>query len=526
MSEQKIDAIILHTDGSCVPNPGDGGWGFHGYAYSLEAPKKGSGNADYYVTNEGYVEKTMLDAHRKGGNPYESLDERYMNEETISILDRFMEAQEVTPLFYLDGFGPAPIDEPGLRTTNNVAELCALIMALEYCQRENIRTIQIYADSEYTLDGWNKVLPLWAKNNWCRRDGQTIKNVELWKRAWRLKNEMKDFNIHASWLKGHSIFMGNVMADMNANLGKNMTVAGMKEPIIKRSEATGYWKMGEVDKHPLMVHQKLFFNGDHSNHVPGTYYMGAVDKDLGLFGKRLSDTSYSVLKLAQPIESIEKLIEFHCENGEQANEMVVAHLSTFFKPMVFKQFTEYGTFSVYQPVSHSNSMVSADKQIVTEVIEPPKKALEAVMAMNNVAMWMNDFLDGKDEAKRFTITDLTPHLYEASVIQKKKQDVHVAKLLASIKPGVASISVDANFRDSNGVEHVLPTILTFGIDLPDRNGLKRVEESVPKVTMLSWEESPGVFRYFTVIQSNDDVGAYCGYYSNLRLNKAGKKKAK
>jgi hypothetical protein len=171
-------------------------------------------------------------------------------------------------------------------------------------------------------------------------------------------------------------------------------------------------------------------------------------------------------------------------------------------------------------------MISADKQLVTEVIDPPKKALEAVLAMNNVAMWMNEYLENAESAKRFTITDLTPHLYEASVIQKKKQDVTVAKLLASIKPGVASITVDADYRDSNGVEHKLPTILTFGIDLPDRNGLKRVEESVPKVTLLSWEESPGVFRYFTVIQSNDDIGAYCGYYSNLRLNKAAKKKAK
>ncbi|HEX9135750.1 MAG TPA: RNase H family protein, partial [Nitrospirota bacterium] len=326
MTDLKVDAIILHTDGSCIPNPGDGGWGMHGFAYSTQPPKKGSGNADYYVTNEGYVEKTMLDAHRKGENPYANLDESKLKEGTIGILDRYMESYEVTPMFYIDGFGPAPLDPARMKSTNNGAELYALIMALEYCQRENIRTIQIYADSEYTLDGWNKVLPLWAKNGWRRRDGNEIQNKLLWQRAWTLKNEMKDFNIHASWLPGHSIFLGNIMADMNANLGKNMTVAAVAEPIIKKAEAQGYWKVGEVDKHPLMVHQKLFFNGDVSHHEPGTYYMGAVDKDLGLFGKRLSDTSYSVLKLAQPIESIEKLIEVHCESGEQSNEMVVAHL--------------------------------------------------------------------------------------------------------------------------------------------------------------------------------------------------------
>lgn len=526
MSDLKIDAIIIFSDGSCVPNPGDGGWGFHGYAYSNEPPKKGSGNADYYVTNHGYVEKTMLDAARKGENPYANLDESKLKEGTIGILDMHMEAQEVTPLYYLDHFGPAPIVDNYGRSSNNAAEIFAFIQALEYCQRENIRTIQIYADSGYTLDGWNKVLPLWAKNQWRRRDGEEIKNKELWQRAWKLKNEMKDFDIRASWVPGHSIFLGNQIADMNANLGKNMTLAKVDKFVEKKSEAQGYWKVGEVDKHPLVVHQKLFFNGDSQYHEPGIYYMGAIDKDLGLFGKRLSDTSYSVLKLAEPIDTLERLIAYHCEKGEDANEMVVGHLSNIYKPMIYKQFNDYGPFCLYQPERHINNLSSVDKQLVTEVIDPPKKSLDAVVAMNNVAAWMNEWLDQKPEASRFTVTDLTPHLYESSIIQKKNKDVTVTKLKASIKPGVASVEVDANYRDSNGSEIVLPTILTFGIDLADRNGLKRIEEQSPKVTLLSWEESPGVFRYFSVIEAGNDVGAYCGYYSNTRLNKAAKKKAK
>jgi ribonuclease HI len=523
MSELKIDGIILFTDGSSIPNPGDGGWGFHGYAYSNEAPKKGNGNTDYYVTNLGYVEKTMLDAFRKGLDPFEDIDFSIMKEGTESILDEHMTAKEITPIYYLDHFGPSPIDPVKGASTNNIGECMALYKALEFCHKENIKDIQIYADSRYALDGWTKALHVWAKNNWTRLDGNPIQNKEIWQNHWELKKRMGEFDITLKWIPGHSIFLGNQLADMNANLGRCMTVAGRKDSIEQRSPAQGYWRDGEVDKHPLVCHQKLFFNGDSQFHEPGIYYMGAIDKDLGLFGKRLSDTSYSVLQLKEPIESLEKLRKLHSELGENKNEMVVGHLSSFFRPRTYSQFMEYGDFCFSKPHDYINNIQSVDKQLVTEVIDPPKKALEAVMAINNVAQWMNDWLEKRPGHQRFSETDLTPHLYETSIVQKKNKDVVVTKLKASIKPGVASIEVDANYRDSSRSEITLPTILTFGIDLADRNGLKRIEELSPKVTLLSWEESPGVFRYFSVIQANDDVGAYCGYYSNTRLKKTKKK---
>lgn len=524
MSELKIDAIILHTDGSCVPNPGQGGWGFHGYTYSKEPPKKGSGNPDYYITDKGYVEKFMLDAFRKKEagdediNPYDHLEGMTLKNGTYDILDEHMASVEVTPIQYLDFFGPMG------QTSNNASEGTALLKALEYCLKEQIHTIQILADSEYVLAGWNKALPIWQKNNWYRRDGAEIKNKEMWKALWELKLAMKDFSIEATWVPGHSIFLGNQIADMNANLGKNMTVAGLTEPIMSVSPASGYWKQADVDKHPLIVHHKLFFNGEYEHHVPGYYYMGSTDKDIGLTGKRLSDTAYSVIKLKEPIESLEALVKHQCEQGEDTNELVIAHLSTFFKSTVYKQFTEFGKFSIYAPDDYINSMVSSDrKQVVTEVVFPPKRSMDAVIAMNNIAERLEDWLEKRPGARRFVETDITPHLYETSVVKKKNKDVIVSKLKASIKPGVASVEVDAKYKDSTGTELSLPTILSFGIDMADRNGLKRIEELCPIVTLLTWEESPGVFRYFTVIQAGDDVGAYCGFYSNLRLNKAKKK---
>ena len=520
MSE-KPDAIILFCDGSSVPNPGFCGWGLHGYTYKNEKSKKGSGNADYYITDQGYVLKFMIDAERKGEDPFEKFETNHFKNGTMSILEDHLTANEVTPLHYLDFFGPLGWG------TNNAGEVSGLLNALEYCLAEDIRIIQIRTDSEYALDGWNKTLPIWARNQWRRRDGEFIKNMELWKRLWELKQAMKDFQIDASWVQGHSVFYGNELADINANLGKNMSVQNLTTPIKQVSPASGYWKGAEVDKHPLITHQKLFFNNKHPATEPNTYYMAGVDKDLGMLGKRSSDTSYSVVQTKEPIESIDSLINHHRKMDNGLNDrLVVAHLSNFFKSSVYKQFMEYGHFSLYHVSNYTNDLSASDKQLVTEVIDPPKMSIDAVIAVNNLGDWMKSWVNKTPHSKQFVETDITDHLYESSVIVKKNKEITVSKLKASIQPGVASIEVDANYQDSNGIPVVLPTILSFGIDLADRNGLKRIEEMSPKVTLLTWEESAGVFRYFTVVQTNDDIGAYCGFYSNIRLNKLAKKKAK
>lgn len=523
MSQLTVDGIILYSDGGCT-HSGHGGWGFHGYTYSLEKPKKGSGNADFYVMDIGYVEKSFFDSIKAGTDPYENIDKSKLKDGIYSLLDKHLMGNLVTPIEYVDYFGVAPgnPDDPMDRSTNNRAEITAFYKALQFCLDKNIKNIHIFSDSEYTLGGFTKALDIWKNSQWVRRDGAPVLNKDLWSLMWDQKQKMQDFTIHCDWIQGHSVFLGNQLADMNATLGRNMSSSGVRQEVNCISPAQGYWGNGDYEKHPLICHTKLFFNSVAGTHIPGTYYLGAVDKDLGVLGKRLSDTSYSVLLLKRPVKELDKLIAYQSSFDEDEDRLVVGHLNNYYKPHIQKQFNEYGEFSLYRPVDYSNSLMSADKLSITEVIDPPKKSMDALLAINNLHQRLLDYLD--DNGRSYTLTDLTPHLYETSVVVKKKESVEVSKLKASIKPGVASIAVDANYRSADGIEVILPTVLSFGIDLADRNGLKRIEEFNPKVTLLSWEESPGVFRYFTVIQANDDVGAYCGYYSNVRLNKLPKNK--
>lgn len=528
--QRKPDAVIIFSDGGAKPNPGFAGWGIHGYTFLNEKPKTGSGKPDYYVTDKGYVEKSFLDAvgnEEEGQGPYDKINTEGLKDAAYSMLDDMLGASIVTPLSYIDAFGPASgsPDDPKGRSSNNRGEALGLYEALHFGLVNDIPNIHVYADSEYAGKGYNLALELWKKNQWFRRDGTMVKNRDIWEAMWELKQKLIGRNVTVEWVQGHSIFLGNQLADMNATLGRNMSISGFTNRIDEVRPALRYWGANETEKHPLIAHQKMFYNIGIGNHEPGVYYMGAVEKDMGTLGKRLSDTSYSVLLLKEPQKELEKLIEFQCSiDPEEEDRMVVAHLGTYYKNHVQKQFMEYGTFSLHCQMHDSNSLFSVDGQIVSEIIDPPKRSMSAMLAVNVLHQRLMSYLDGN--AAAYTLTDLTPHLYETITVQKKGKDVSVTKLKASIKPGVASIAVDANYRNDAGETVILPTTLTFGIDLADRNGLKRVEEFTPKVNLLTWEESPGVFRYFTVIQTNDDVGAYCGYYSNVRLNKMPKKKTK
>jgi hypothetical protein len=84
--------------------------------------------------------------------------------------------------------------------------------------------------------------------------------------------------------------------------------------------------------------------------------------------------------------------------------------------------------------------------------------------------------------------------------------------------GFAALELDVNYKSDDGIL-AAPVILTLGIDLLDRNALKKLEIYNPKVTIISWLEAPGVFRYATVIEANEDVGIWAGCYSNLRIVK-------
>lgn len=108
------------------------------------------------------------------------------------------------------------------QTTNNKMELSAVIEALK--ESENLynekgwpkdRTLLLYSDSKYVLDGLRSWVPGWKARGWKKADKKAPENLELWQELDQLSLQFPNLKLH--WVKGHSGHPQNEYVDGLAN---------------------------------------------------------------------------------------------------------------------------------------------------------------------------------------------------------------------------------------------------------------------------------------------------------------------
>ncbi len=116
-------------------------------------------------------------------------------------------------------------------TTNNKMEMTACIKALEALSERSI--VNLYTDSKYLINGITMWIRGWKKNGWITKDGELVKNRELWQELDHLCNLHQ---VSWQWVRGHSGNHGNEIADALAVRGKEEE----KERIRKTLSATRF----------------------------------------------------------------------------------------------------------------------------------------------------------------------------------------------------------------------------------------------------------------------------------------------
>lgn len=479
------EGIVLYCDAGVRPvNPGFAGWGFHGYLYRDEKPKKGSGNPSYGLSANGYVLKTKLD-----------------------------KSQEVTPLEYFDGFGSF-----ASHVTNNVGELQAAIESLRLANQFKISRVLILTDSKYVCEGTERYLPNWIRNGWTKADGQAVSNIDYWKDLVAIRSELEARGVKVSfdWVKGHSDILGNIYADQFATMGVMASMRGEMRTEIERSPADGYWKYSP-EKHPMFGNIRLYFNTLAKYSVPGEYYLGDHGKEDDLFGTRNSQGAFSFLRLKNPIEEVEQLRSYVSKLAEAGttDNIMIGRMEKFFRPETHKLFSKYKEASLLHTNLSRLDLHAIDKEPLVTEMRPAKLAMRAVECLSDLENQLTKYLN-KDAD--IVTTDLTSVFYDVTTeVDKKKVEKTVFTLKPEYCVGFASLKVQTNYQSENDGIQSVPITLVLGIDLLDRNCLKRLEVLEPKVTLITWMEAPTTIRYATVIEAGEDVGIWAGCYSNFRF---------
>lgn len=107
------------------------------------------------------------------------------------------------------------------KTTNNRMELMAAIIGLEALLKPC--EVELYSDSKYLVDAFNQHwIENWIKKGWKRGKNEPVKNVDLWKRLLKAKEQHK---VTFHWVKGHDGHEENERCDflaVSAAEGKNL----------------------------------------------------------------------------------------------------------------------------------------------------------------------------------------------------------------------------------------------------------------------------------------------------------------
>lgn len=117
-----------------------------------------------------------------------------------------------TVLEYVDSKGELHVKEISQgykKTTNNRMELMAVIAGLEALNRPC--NVELYSDSKYVVDAFNqRWIDGWLKKGWKRGKNEPVKNVDLWKRLLKAKEQ---HHVTFIWVKGHDGHLQNERCD-------------------------------------------------------------------------------------------------------------------------------------------------------------------------------------------------------------------------------------------------------------------------------------------------------------------------
>lgn len=483
-----LRGAVVYSDGGARPNPGFMGWGAHGYTYTTKKPTQGLGLAKHVPTIKGY----QLAIHK----------------------DRLSE-QLVTPISYFDFMGSSLT-----AGTNNVAELDALYHTLEKLKDQNLHCIYVLVDSEYVRRGLAEWSKSWVANNWQKWDGTPVQNTDRWKRLLAVIDHYNQLNVQLDihWVKGHQDDLGNELADKLATVGTMYSKDAELKHSYRFSEPSGYWKP-KTGRHPFLNFRRLYFNSVQKYNTPGRYFQAEPGCDEIQFGKKTSDTSYSIVELYEPDQVVEAVKQKQFDVANEFNAVMLMKMDEVFADSVYPYIQEHGKRAI---LSANNQAVldlySLNKRQLTEERNPVGLSLRAIESSSLLEDLLEHFKNQQSgiedtTAKNtgFQSHDITEVFYTKSESNKNKG------VVSTLKPeyvvGFKDLKVAVNVMCGNATQTVtVPLVL--GADLLPRNNLKRLEVINPSVHLLTWKESEQSLRYACVVKTDTGIGIWSNFFAN------------
>lgn len=519
---------VFYPDGGCYPQNEYSGAGLHGYRWNLGLTAKGIGHASNSATFRGYTPKAdSFDfTNKEEKNKINEMPREEFIPWVLSEDDGKLRANYRVPLErYYDAV--IPLEYGG---TNNTAELNATIHCLEHIVNEpdfaDTALVVIRQDARYVVDGHNVYMPNWLAKDFIRRDGTPVPNSDLWRRFNTITSQIKDLGVHVhfEWVRGHGTCIGNNSADELATaariIAKSPKEIAKHDASFQVSEVTDYWASQSESRHPMLCHRFMYIGVDEAERERKEYYLSTQGRVAELDGKRTSDDGFSVVR-CKPQSHIEEVVAKQVSIPREIDYRFKVDLDKIYGSDT-RYLEIYGTGFLHRALENKRHLQTYGKVIVTEELHPPF-LVERIFDNTDI---LCDYLDNyKDTTNQPTmhVTDITSEFFTITeeLVKGKKGEESSSKTIYTISSdmptGYFSHKVVAKWKESDGEIKECDITLRLGIDLPDRNTLRRLGDLQPKVLLVTNTMGPGSFMYAVVIEAGEDVGIWSGIQSSMRI---------
>jgi ribonuclease HI len=485
--ETQINAVV-YIDGSARPNPGKIGFGTHGYLYTTEGKNAPKLDGGYFLTNKGY-KKVLKD-----------------------------DVVEVSPTMYLDFIGTSPIEG-----TNNRAEVTAFFSTLKELQQYKPKQIHFLTDSEYVKKGLLEWCKGWERNGWIKQDGLPVVNADLWMDVYTYYKQLLETGqlITIEWVRGHNNDIGNTKADALAVIGMNYSTDNICKDQFAYTDPKGYWKSGS-ERHPFLNFKRVYFNTTQSYNIAGSYFQaepgGGKAADF-IIGKRIPETGFAVVRLYEPEKIIEDVKAKQISHANGHNSIVMLKLDRIYSKEMYPYLEKHGKYCLLGD-KKSRGLNFLDNQSVTIELNPTNLSMRAVETFNFLEDMLVSFktyqekgFDIPENHNGFQAHNVTSTFYDIESKLVKKEIVEKYILKSDFTSALKNISVTATVNYKNKVDTVELPVL-FGLDIPPRNNLKKLEEHEPKIYLITWRDSERTLRYAFIIECKTGIGIWSNYFAD------------
>ena len=425
-------------------------------------------------------------------------------------------------------------------STNNRAELISYIRVLEMATYFGWKTVNVYFDSRYVMDGAKKFIKTWVKNGWRTKVDNIIANKAEWEIINTFQKQLKASGqkITYTWVKGHSGNKGNENADTNATKAllageKGDTVAHLVVQTKASIEAAAAELLatttdsnadGSVVEKPVKVKKalpcnkliagkRIIFTTNTPMKTPDglhVYMVNSFDDSGGKNGKYIakpaSDSLYGVVLTKEPVPQLETIIQY--QNSITPNDFVqpvIGLLDRILRPVNWQMLTDYGM----SHLTHNRlSICTVEKEPLSLYLRPPRLAYDAI----ETSMILLDRLDCyRLDAKSTSVEymDITDALY--TPVSGKGKGFTLHKGLSG-----QDKHIDVNVMHGDKSVNVA---LTVGIDLPPRNNLSAIGKTTSEltVTLVKFDIAKAGFRYSVIFKTDTDYAIYTTTLANLKI---------